>query len=390
MAYELAVDRGMTEEEMRLAKKYSFEYYSTRLTELHRNSKEEIMELERATRGQSENTLWKLIRINRTTATGNQSSICEGTPAMQYGLENEKKLKRNTVIMSIIRDAIEDKLKQKVAEEILECGLFLSDIGLFSASPDAYFVMEDGSLVVLEIKCPYTYRHETLDTIRQKFNNNRNRYRVPNTAFSVSRSNELNVVVEKRNDHYRQIQSQLYVTGAILAVYMVKFSDMPEVHFVKRDETYISELRERELVRLSMYARENVKSLKMVMEKERRKTFDDNESARALARDGLYYKCGLVVCYFCRQTFEIVDKTAAQVLAEHGPCDRTGNISMVEAVNASYLNIFDRLRNLQNSGLYNAVDCQALAQKGFYHDGRGLVTYCCGHEHKEGCRFLAM
>ncbi|ACZ63593.1 ALK-EXO [Pieris rapae granulovirus Wuhan] len=394
MAYELAVSEGgMSDEQLGFAKKYMLQNYIKTLTESHRNTTEEIMELEKATRGQAKNVLWKLLRINRTTASGTSGGFYgETTPAMKYGIDNEKLLKKNKIVMSIIREGVEKKLKKEIIEEVLDCGLFLSEIGLYSASPDAYFRLDNNDLVVLEIKCPYTYRNETLESIRLKMNSSRSRYRVPHTAFSVNRHDTLHVAVEKRNDHYRQMQAQLYVTGAVMAVYMVKFSDMPEIHFVPRDEKFIKELADRELIKLKMYANENKRSQIMVMEKERLKSFGGSghadKIARLLAKNGMYCWCGNVICFFCKQQFEIIDKSIDIILEEHNKeCNRQENISMVEVGHERYLNVFDRINNLLNTQKYSLIECEELAKKGYFYNGSRLAFYCCGEQetHKNDC-----
>ncbi|ABC61238.1 ALK-EXO [Choristoneura occidentalis granulovirus] len=383
MAYELAVSENvLNNQELLYAEKYCLQKYVKRLTLTHRNTKEEIMALEHATRGQTNNMLWKILRINRTTASGGNTFFEGSTPAMRYGICNETILKNNKAIINTITERIEKKLGKKVVENVLDCGLFITDIGLYSASPDGYFKLETGELVVLEIKCPYTYRNKTLEQIRREKNNTRGAYRVEHTALLVNRNGPLHVTVTERNEHYRQMQSQIYVTNAIMAVYMVKFSDMPEIHFVEKNEQYSKEMRHKELAKLQMYVNENKRSQIMIMESERLKTFTNTNFktglAAALACDGMYYWCGNVVCYFCCQQFEIVDKLLEEILEEHTECNKEGNISMgFKVTHPRYLNRFDRINSLRKTK-ENVVRIEELADKGFFYDGSKLVLYCCG------------
>ncbi|QOD40077.1 alk-exo [Matsumuraeses phaseoli granulovirus] len=397
MAYEMAIlENKLTDEQMKLAKQYCLQNFVKNLTLNARLAKNDIYKLEMATRGQAENLLWKLLRINRITASRSSGvGFCgDDMPAIIYGKKHEKLLKENHLLMSIVRDSIEDKLKKKIVEEVLECGLFLSEIGLYSASPDAYFKLDSGELVVMEIKCPYTYRNETLQGLRTKMNNTRNRYRVAHTAFSVNRNNDMHVIVEKRNDHYRQMQAQLYVTGGVMAVYVVKFSDMPEIHFVNRDEKLIKEMRDRELYKLGVYVNENKKNRVMVMEKERLDSFinmqlSEGMSAKELIKEGLYHYCGQIICYFCNQHFEIIDKTIAEIRLEHNnTCDKKDNISMIKVAHGKYINIKDRINNLNATLKFDSTECQRLAKDGYFYDGSKIVLYCCGgsDSHRSGCR----
>nr|QBH66989.1 alkaline exonuclease [Phthorimaea operculella granulovirus]QBH67378.1 alkaline exonuclease [Phthorimaea operculella granulovirus] len=393
MSYEFFQD-CMTPEQIMLAKKYCLQNYVRSLKSVdHRNTPEEIKQLEIATRGQADNILWKLLRVNRTTASKSTGCFVEDSPAIQFGKNGERDLKQNTELIDLMCQKIEQKTGKKIVEKVLECGLFLSPIGLYSASPDAYFVLDDGNLVVLEIKCPYTYREDTLESVRHRMNSTRTRYRVAHTAFSVSRNGAMNVRVEKQNDHYRQIQSQLYSTNAVLAVYMVKFVDFPEIHFVERDEKYIRDLAERERIRLKIYVDENKRNSVMVSECERLKSFEgygyNEHLIKSLARDGLYCWCGNVMCYFCQQQFEIIDKNADQILAEHNlECTKLENIAISTAAHPEYLNVHDRMHNLSESQLFNSVDCEKLAKEGFFIDQNNkLVLYCCGNEqdHDNAC-----
>nr|AIU36909.1 ORF125 alk-exo [Cydia pomonella granulovirus]AIU37051.1 ORF125 alk-exo [Cydia pomonella granulovirus]AIU37193.1 ORF125 alk-exo [Cydia pomonella granulovirus]AIU37332.1 ORF125 alk-exo [Cydia pomonella granulovirus]QDW81185.1 alk-exo [Cydia pomonella granulovirus] len=393
MAYELAVmEDVMSDVQLELARKYSMQNYVRTLTLEHKNSREEILQLEEATRGQSDNLLWKLLRINRDTASGG-SSYCGGeNVAMEYGLRNEKKLKKDNIVMGIIVERVEEKLNKKVVAQVLECGLFLSDIGLYSASPDAYFVLDSGELVVLEIKCPYTYRNDTFQSVLQQLDGRRSR--VARTALKRVSKQPLILKVEQRNLHYRQMQSQLYVTGAVMAVYMVKFSDMPDIHFVERNEAYIKGLADRERMKLEMYVKENKRNKVMSIERERVNSFRGSGYAREmverLAREGLYCWCGNVICYFCGQQFEVDNKSIEEVLGEHKveQCDRTNNVSAVRVHDNRYLNVFDRINNLNTVvTTLSSVERRQLAKKGYYYDGNRLVLYCCGGEttHKPEC-----
>ncbi|UYE98998.1 MAG: alk-exo [Betabaculovirus sp.] len=396
MAYELAVSTGaLTDEQLSLANIYCLQHYVKSLTMTHRNTPQAIVDLEIATRGQADNVLWKLLRINRTTASGTNNFCGEPTPAMEYGLCNEKLLKQNHALMSIVVDSVEKRLQKHVVESVLDCGLFISPIGLYSASPDAYFKLDTGELVVLEIKCPYVYRNKTLEQVRLEKNSTRATYRVQHTALSLNRTGPLHVTVTKRNDHYRQMQTQMYVTGAVMAVYMVKFSDMPEIHFVERDSEMMDELERRELEKLEMYVKENTRNQVMAMERERFHSFAracnvTTTVAKQFARDGLYWWCGVVLCFFCEQQFEVADKSVETVLQEHNTqCNKEGNISMASNVVAHprYLNIFDRINTFESVPEYS-VQSKQLATAGLFYDGTKLVLYCCGGEngvHERSC-----
>jgi hypothetical protein len=384
-------DCRLTPRQLELSEKYCLENYVARLKPGHENTREEIFALEEATRGQVNNNLWKLLRVNRKTASKSSCCFVSENEAMKFGVVNEELVKQNRIIMDSLCDALEDKLKIYVKERVLNCGLFLSKLGIFSASPDAYFILADDNLVVLEVKCPYTFRNENLNSIRASFNN-RARYRIPNTAFSINKSGPLQVRVEKKNDHYRQMQSQLYVTGAVMAVYLVMIGGTPEVHFVERDQGVIQELRDREMRDFNNYLKENARMRHLAIELRRLGTFKPailapGDSER-LARDGLYYWYGNIVCYFCKRRFE-KELGVDAILSAHTGCDKTGNVGHVRIHHLDYINQDAREGSLIHLNTYSYEECLKLAEEGHFHDKTdGVVKlFCCGgtNEHTPYC-----
>lgn len=382
---------GLTPRQLELSDKYCLENYVARLKPGHENTRQEIFALEEATRGQVNNTLWKLLRINRKTASKSVCTFVGENEAMKFGVVHEELVKQNRIIMDSVCDALEDRLKMGIKERVLNCGLFLSKLGIFSASPDAYFVLDDDSLAVLEIKCPYTFRDESLNSIRAGFNN-RARYRIPNTAFSVNKSGPLEVRVEKKNDHYRQMQSQLYVTGASVAVYLVMIGGVPEVHFVDRDPGIMQELRDRESRDFNSYLRENARMRHLAVELRRLDTFKNAnlplDTGERLARDGLYHWYGNIVCHFCKRKFE-KEMGVDGILATHTDCDKTGNVGHVRIRHLNYINRSAREDSLIRLNTYSYEECLTLAQTGHFHDTTdGTVKlFCCGGtaEHTPQC-----
>ncbi|AQQ80396.1 ALK-EXO [Betabaculovirus altermyunipunctae] len=371
---------ALSTHQQQLSDKYIYSNYVTRLTPEHRNTKEEIFELERATRGQTQNPLWQVLRLNRTTAS-NSSSFCAENDAMRYGVENEKTVKKNQLLMRALEEQIAAKLNCTVTETVLDCGMFITPIGLFSASPDAYFLADDGRIVVLEIKCPYTYRNTDLESIRRGFNN-KPRYRIPNTAFSVNRRGPLDVRVEKKNDHYRQVQAQMYVTDAALAIYLVKIGRLEEIHFVERDEEIIAELRAREEHEHQRCLRENAKQREFVMERNRLWTFSGvlgRDEAKRLARAGFYSWNGCVRCHFCHKTVELAETTVERVLAEHQCNAQHGNVRYANIKYRNYLPLQTRMDSLAPLAL-SPDDVKLLASNNIFLKNNTLKLYCCGVE----------
>nr|AXS01145.1 alk-exo [Spodoptera frugiperda granulovirus] len=373
---------AMSEYEQYLCDKYSYSNYVANLKPDYENSHDDIMELERATRGQNDNPLWQVLRLNRKTASNSSGVIafCAENDAMRYGLGNEKLIKQNDMLMRAIEEKIEERLNSRVVQSVLDCGMFVTPLGFFSASPDGYFVTEDGRIVVLEIKCPYKYKNTDLESIRRGFNNKR-RYRVPHTAFSVNRTGPLDVRVEKKNDHYRQIQAQLYVTNGALAVYLVKIGDSEEVHFVERDEQVIRELREREREEHQRVLRENAKQREFLLERNRRVTFEknvqvDEAAAKRLARDGFYDWNGRIRCHFCQKTVEL-ERGVDEVLANHVCHTKIGNVRYADVKHRAYVTLQSRIDSFSTLG-WSFADAINVAKLNVFYKDNTFTYYCCG------------
>ncbi|QBQ01662.1 alk-exo [Hyphantria cunea granulovirus] len=386
---------GLTPNQYKLSQKYLIEKYTTNLHAQHRNTKEEIFALEEATRGQAKNNLWRLLRLNRTTSTKSGTSLLYhgDNDAMRYGVLHENLVKKDTVLMDAVCEAIELRLRMQIKTRVLDCGLFLSALGLYSASPDGYFVMENDQLVIIEIKCPYTFRDTTIEHIRRGFNTTRARYRIPNTAFTVNRRGPLELRVEKLNEHYRQMQRQLYVTEAVMAVYLVKIGNDVEVHFVKPDQTLIAQSANAEHEEFQRIIRENNKLTHLLKETNRLLTFQNaaihTSDAQILARTGIYYHRGRLICYFCKTYFELEDRIEG-VLNYHNSCTLKNNIPTVRY--SQYISLKSRLQCLLEESGETTEQCATMAQYGLCMVDNELKLFCCGADafHMDDCAWWAI
>ncbi|ABI35776.1 alkaline exonuclease [Ectropis obliqua nucleopolyhedrovirus] len=288
------------------------------------------MHLEMATRGQTDNNLWIMLRLDRHTASGAPThSAVSQNAAMSFGHQHEVMVKRHKSIMKIIRKSVEKKLNLKVKEYIENCGMFLTPLGLYSASPDAYFVMDDKSVVPIEIKCPYTYRETSVDEMRNALNCRKTRYRVKHTAFSVNKTGPAIFKVEKTDPHYRQMQRQMYVLQAPIAVYLVKFKDSYVAELVDRDNEFCLNEKNKEKNLYEMFARANKQNVQRYSsETNRLNSFNsqphsfDAKQIKRLAVCGIYYDYGQLVCVHCRRNKQSVDDTFDDVINTHSNCYR--------------------------------------------------------------------
>lgn len=177
----------------------------------------EILRVEKATRGQSKNELWTLLRLDRSTASAssNSSGNMLQRPALLFGNAQESQVKEtNGIMLDHMREIIKNKITSAVVETVLDCGMFFSSLGLHAASPDAYFSLADGTWIPVEIKCPYNYRDTTVEQMRVELGNGNRKYRVKHTALLVNKKGTPQFEMVKTDAHYKQIQRQMYVMNA--------------------------------------------------------------------------------------------------------------------------------------------------------------------------------
>nr|AYU75293.1 alk-exo alkaline exonuclease [Spodoptera littoralis nucleopolyhedrovirus] len=370
---------------------FQYENYVTRLMNENATlSREKIFEIEYHTRGQSENPLWLLMRINRKTASMSGAHTLSSSVdvfncgAMSYGLFQEEKVKDNKIVIQHIETLIENELKAKIVQTVLNCGMILSKYGLCSASPDSYFLLDNGQIVPLEIKCPITYRNVTVEEMRASLGVRKNRYRVKHTALSVNTKNVPVFCVEKTDPHYRQMQRQMYVMNAPMAVYLVKFKDSIVISTVKRDAQFCDKELRSEKYMFASYVTNNknddrldhqyfrIESLKVCPSL----PFDESVAAR-LTRQGFYYSFGKLVCAFCAKRFDI-DTDPDTVFAMHGDgggdCENNArNKKLMMKKHENYLSIATRMCTLP-------TDKTHLARLGVFCDAADSNRYklfCC-------------
>ncbi|ADD73859.1 alkaline exonuclease [Lymantria xylina nucleopolyhedrovirus] len=379
------VESGWTPEKREILQKYTYNAYVSRVRSTEGLSREEILHVERQTRGQSKNALWNALRLDRRTASG--SSPDQHAPrqnaAMTFGLRQEEQLKLDETVVSELRDLVELTLSPaRATTAVLDCGLFFSRRGLNSASPDAYFVMSTGGFVPVEIKCPFSYRDTTVEQMRSGLGARRARYRVKHTALSVNVRGPPLFAVEKTDPHYRQMQRQMYVLEAPMCVYLVKFKGSHVSVAVRRDEDFCRRENASEERLLTMYVARNLNRKRMGFYTHRLASLTTGalgdpafsrtpEQMRALAASGLYYDYGHLVCVSCNGKFE-TSAPLARLTLEH----RCGAGGAHELASKKFSDHAQRLRSL-----LKAAAPVELARQGVFCNALGaLETFCCKPE----------
>nr|QED40097.1 alkaline exonuclease [Spodoptera frugiperda multiple nucleopolyhedrovirus] len=399
--------RKLTKSQMEIIDKYSYNnYVSTLQSPKFRLSRNDILFVEHATREQSLNPLWNMLRLDRQTASGNCSyaTSVPQSAAMSYGLRQEKLLKNDKFLIQQVINVIETTIGGKVVDQVLNCGMFMSEFGLFSASPDAYFVVKTTTgddakevFVPLEIKCPHTYKETNFEEMRKTFGNRNDRYRVKHTALSVNKHGDFLFAVEQTDPHYRQMQRQMYVMNAPLCVYVVKFYNSYVILPVLRNETFYIKEYQIEKRLFERYVQKNRHRLLYKSEQNRLKTLTNHFSlsdAQQLAESGLVYEFGELKCIYCDLPFDI-EAPISEIIDRNKQCGDSSIEKMSAISNKNYISHNKRQQSLINNG----IDVK-LADHGVYCTDHGaLRTFCCDEQinddttpikHKDYCKYYLM
>ncbi|UZE89712.1 ALK-EXO [Parapoynx stagnalis nucleopolyhedrovirus] len=368
-------------------------------------TRETILAVELATRGQNKNKLWMELRLDRRTATASgKSSQCNNptrSPALLHGNAQESKVKsEHGLLFHRLGSIIEMNSPEcvHVKDTILDCGMFLSEFGLHSASPDAYFKLSDGTWIPVEIKCPFNYRDTTVDQMRLSLGSRKPRYRVKHTALSVNKSGEPIFLMEEKDTHYRQIQRQMYVMKAPFGFYIVKFKNNLVVTTVYRNEKFYTNELNLESNAFVAFALQNANNFKHV--DKRLRSFEQQKCNHTytpcqynmLAQQGLYIEYGYLKCAHCDS---VMDSREPFGSAKNHSCDKFDPNTFV---NSEYFDHSRRYNSLiKNSVLRN--DAKSLAYHGWYFENNTIKTFCCGkccdeeninlnkHVHKNDCHY---
>ncbi len=376
-------------------------YYTNFIKNLNcieqRISRDDILNIENMTRGQSENNLWNLLRLDRQTASNSGVScrIIPTTAAMTYGHTQEKELKTGTALINQLKSTIEKELNTSIIDTVLEAGMFISPIGLHSASPDAYFVTLENMFIPVEIKCPYMYRD--VDDVQKILKQNKPRYRVKGTAFSLNHNGPPVFAVEKSDPHYRQMQRQMYVMQAPICLYVVKFGNTTVTHVVHRDDAFCRQEQETETKILKMIVMKNKQKNLYKIEARRLDTFKNletftGEEKNMLASKGVYNDFGTLKCAFCDVVLDC-DSPAEVIAQMHDTCATSKD-------NEPEINVMFPCYFVNNARACTLpAQFQYLSDQGLFYDRSSAAykTFCCGLtltsiadskiKHRHNCEF---
>ncbi len=196
---------------------------------------DEAIDIEMATRGQASNSVWQSKRKYRITASkcyrvASMKPDTSPTKAikevLQYNPPYQSKNMAEGVEMEVqILEEYKALMHQMghidLAQNVRQCGLFISDEGFLGASPDA--LVDDPSLSdpegLVEIKYIQMNDNETLcDALVRK---------------RICTKNNSEIELNTSHQYYYQIQQQMYVTKRRWVDFVVKGSKSDEIYCKK-------------------------------------------------------------------------------------------------------------------------------------------------------------
>lgn len=160
------------------------------------------------TAGQRNNPMWHLIRKGRLTASnfGSVLTAKRTTPSLIKRLLGEYDISRvKAVAWGVTNEPEAVKAFQAQTNlQVVETGVWLHESGVLGASPDGLV----GQDHVLEIKCPYTQRNQSLDDA------------LAHKTFCLEKKSGI-YYLKRDHAYWHQVQGQMYLTQRMLCYFVV-------------------------------------------------------------------------------------------------------------------------------------------------------------------------
>jgi len=192
-------------------------------------TKQDVDEIKQTTIGQADNDVWASERQKRITSSVfgricKRTSKTDSTALARSLLCQKKDIYSPAIAHGRAYESVAaTKYDERQQQSTRQCGLFVcEEYPYLAASPDR--VVDDK--VIVEIKCPYTAKDET---ISEKT--------VPYLCYQ-----EGTLTVSKTHDYYYQVQGQLLCTGAECVDFVVYTLKDIYISRIVRDEPFIAEM----------------------------------------------------------------------------------------------------------------------------------------------------
>ena len=170
---------------------------------------QQIIAINNATIGQRDNPAWLMLRKGRLTSSnfGYVLQAKRVTPSLVRRVLGDYNLSGvHAINWGINNESVAVKaFEQATGLAVKESGLWLDPSGTLGATPDGLI----GSNALLEVKCPFTQRQNTINEA------------VMSKGFCLEKSGDDKFTLKKSHIYYHQIQGQLYVTERQLCFFVI-------------------------------------------------------------------------------------------------------------------------------------------------------------------------
>uniref|UniRef100_A0AAN0LHK8 Alk-exo n=1 Tax=Nesodiprion zhejiangensis nucleopolyhedrovirus TaxID=3135970 RepID=A0AAN0LHK8_9BACU len=367
--------------DINILNKYEFKNWARNLNQ---PDKCDLQVIEKNTRTQSDNEWWHKLRDSRITAsTGKTNNHVYSNKSMKYGLQQESIIHQSCHIIAYLKNIFEMILKQRV-KWYTNVGLFISEYGYYCASPDGLIITETNDKYVVEIKNPSSYQNvDQADIIRQ-YSDKKRDVCVKYTGLKFNVQNK-SFYINKKHEHWRQIQRQIYSTGAQGGLYVVGFNNAANFLVVKvlKDVEFCAELCKNELSTIEKIRNKNkyIKYCNYMYEYVRLSTFNHTFiDAEILAFLGFYHEHGIVKCIFCKYETNqtclhdiIQSHMKIYCIVNHNKICTTSNVPCFNEKHKLYVSFNKRWSTY---GFSN--EQKQKATNGLFKDNNNDVCFVCG------------
>lgn len=183
-----------------------------------------------ATVGQRDSPSWHMLRKGRLTASnfGPVLNCKRVTPSLIKRVLGQYDLSKVQAINWGITNENEAKkvFEQKTQIYVEESGFWLQLSGMLGASPDGLI----GANGLLEIKCPFTQRDNTIEEA------------VSSDKFYIKKNEEGKYELRKEHNYWHQVQGQLHITGRNLCFFVVWTTKDILILHIRKDPAWADNL----------------------------------------------------------------------------------------------------------------------------------------------------
>ena len=192
---------------------------------------QKIVRISEITVGQRNNPVWHIARRGRLTASnfGSVLNAKRVTPSLLKRLLGEYNLSRVKAIQWGV-DNEEEAIRAftlKTAKSVKETGIWFDSSGILGASPDG--IVDDKT--VLEMKCPYTERNNTIEEA------------VKSKTFCLEKCESgQGYALKKDHVYWHQVQGEMYFSRRKFCYFVVWTTKDVAILLIERDDTWAANI----------------------------------------------------------------------------------------------------------------------------------------------------